>query len=372
MVDLRFQEGVQSFDLRRERKVGQVMRWAQVTRVAFVTGLDRTGVPVACAVRPRGHILQVTHGKGETPRAAALSAVAEAAELHASERIAPSDCLSASEAELSTRGVVVMRPAPPDLRGVHLQRAWRKGEDLVTGGPVWVLATDVHCPGPQGPLLGVPGHSWTSNGLGAGLTVAAATRHALLELFERDQLARQLPSGWTPAAVDRRRLSERAQQKSAPRTETWVRKLERRGFEVHLFWVSEFPLPVAAALLFDCERGPVPLTAGYACRETLDEALLAALLEAAQSRATDIHGAREDIGPMPADQVDALREMAREAGAGRRRREGRPSKLSRPAELRALARGLATPIARVLLTRPEDPLQIVRLVAPSLQLSELL
>ena len=35
-----------------------------VTRIARLTGLDRTGIEVASAVRPRGHILQVSNGKG--------------------------------------------------------------------------------------------------------------------------------------------------------------------------------------------------------------------------------------------------------------------------------------------------------------------
>src|SRR5687768_2806189 len=58
-----------------------------VTRVARVTGLDRTGVEVACAVRPLGHVLQVTQGKGPTFEHAAATALSEAAELWASEQV---------------------------------------------------------------------------------------------------------------------------------------------------------------------------------------------------------------------------------------------------------------------------------------------
>ena len=48
-------------------------------------------------------------------------------------------------------------------------------------------------------------------------------------------------------------------------------------------------------MIVDEQGGPVPAAAGYACRLSRDGALLAALLEAAQSRATEIHGAREDV-----------------------------------------------------------------------------
>ena len=55
-----------------------------VTRVARVTGLDRAGVEVACAIRPQGHVLQVSNGKGERFVDAVRGAVLEAAELFAS------------------------------------------------------------------------------------------------------------------------------------------------------------------------------------------------------------------------------------------------------------------------------------------------
>src|SRR5947208_11733958 len=45
--------------------VDALQRAIGVTRVARVTGLDRSGIEVACAVRPLGHVLQVANGKGE-------------------------------------------------------------------------------------------------------------------------------------------------------------------------------------------------------------------------------------------------------------------------------------------------------------------
>ena len=51
-----------------------------VTRLARLTGLDRLGVEVVGAVRPRGHVLQVSQGKGRTLEAARWSALGEAIE----------------------------------------------------------------------------------------------------------------------------------------------------------------------------------------------------------------------------------------------------------------------------------------------------
>src|SRR5437773_12007187 len=72
-----------------------------VTRVARVTGLDRSGVEVACAVRPGGHVLQVSNGKGETWEEARATALSEAAELWAAER--PRGLVYGSRRELGSK-----------------------------------------------------------------------------------------------------------------------------------------------------------------------------------------------------------------------------------------------------------------------------
>ena len=58
----------------------EVARTIGVTRVARVTNLDRTGMEVACAIRPSGHVLQVCNGKGETFEDASAGAILEAAD----------------------------------------------------------------------------------------------------------------------------------------------------------------------------------------------------------------------------------------------------------------------------------------------------
>src|SRR5271155_3796337 len=67
-----------------------VPAWARaigVTRVARVTGLDRCGVEVACAIRPAGQVLQVSNGKGTTFRDAKAAALSEALELWSCENV---------------------------------------------------------------------------------------------------------------------------------------------------------------------------------------------------------------------------------------------------------------------------------------------
>ena len=52
-----------------------------ITRCANVTGLDRIGIPVYCAIRPNGADLQVSNGKGINHQAAQVSALMEGIEI---------------------------------------------------------------------------------------------------------------------------------------------------------------------------------------------------------------------------------------------------------------------------------------------------
>ncbi|MDX2008841.1 MAG: YcaO-like family protein [Myxococcaceae bacterium] len=247
-----------------------------ITRLARVTGMDRTGVEVFAAIRPDGHVLQVTQGKGRDLSSAAWSAVGEAAELAAAEQVDPSRLLFCRGDELD--GLV--------LDDDGLARAWVQGHRLSDGARVWVPAERVHCPPGGRVWLGPSTQSWSSNGLGAHRDRPRAVRQAVLEVWERHALATALPDGWTPRAVRSRAVRWRS---------ALVNQLEARGFVVVPCVLAEAPLPLAGVLVFERDGGAVPLTAGYACRLTATAALEAALLEAAQSRLTEIHGAREDV-----------------------------------------------------------------------------
>ena len=282
-----------------------------VTRIARVTGLDRTGVEVACAVRPGGHVLQVSNGKGRTFAQAARSALSEAAELAECERVPLPLLKFGTPDALAEAGLRVLAlPAPVDTEGVV--RAWVAGRGLASGKETWVPAQAVYCPPAEVPL-GPALYRWTSNGVAAHPARAEALRHALREVVERDQLARALPRGWTPSEARKRHFA--VGSLPAP-VAALVRQLESRGFAVGLFDLRParggLGVPVAGALLVDRAGGPVGLTAGYAASARWDTALEGALREAAQSRLTDIHGAREDVAHGgAADAEEVLRWLAR-------------------------------------------------------------
>ena len=247
----------------RAPRSAEVRQALGVTRVARLTALDRCGVEVATAVRPAGHVLQVTQGKGLSYAGAVASALGEAAELAAAETVTG------------------------DALQFHDGRAWAEAETLGAPSAYELVPADAVWCAPFGSTwLGPVSSDWSTNGLASHTTRSAAIEHAVLELIERDALARALPLGWTVKAAAKRRVRAESPLVSA---------VEARGFEVLAFDLSVGVVPVAGVLLFDLEGGLVPLTAGYAARRTGELAIEAALLEAAQSRLTEIHGAREDV-----------------------------------------------------------------------------
>jgi ribosomal protein S12 methylthiotransferase accessory factor len=271
----------------------------------------------------------------------------------------------------------------------ELRVAWRAGLDLRTGGPVLVPACAVHVPPPGGASLGPALLRWTSNGMGASPDPAAALLHALLEAIERDRVARALREGFTGRELSRRLLDPRSLARTAPRTAALAGRLEAADLRVFLLDLSfdalrgralereraSLGLPAAAALLLDAEGSAVPVAAGYACRLSRDAALEAALLEAAQSRATEIQGAREDVAVSDRTAAEPLRRLLERARA--RRPAAALPRLGAPdprAAVRAVVRRLSRAGFRAVnVSLPGPPgVAVRRAIVPGLLLSELL
>ncbi|NOJ81677.1 YcaO-like family protein [Myxococcus xanthus] len=378
---------------RFQQRLAQAMG---VTRVARVTGLDRTGVEVACAVRPGGHVLQVCNGKGLSYDDAAWGALLETAELWAAETVVPDALVWGSRAELDghlgplwgadelgSAGALVA----PRLWSPQVRCAWLEARELYSGEPVWVPAQGLHVP-PAGSLaLGPVAVAWTSNGSGAHPDAGRALLHALLEATERDQLARMMPEGWTEEVVQRRLLRTPELLELAPAVEALAGPLRERGFGVYLFDATPAArapgavgLPVGAAVLVDLEEGPVPLTAGYACALTREAALLKALLEAAQSRLTDIHGAREDVAAADREAARGFAEACAQARPRRRAADmpdlGAKAKGAAAGQVRQvlarLQRAGFKRAAAVTMLSPVEGLHVQKVVVPGMRISELL
>lgn len=365
-----------------ERALRHAARFG-LTRVAVLTGLDVTGIPVAAAIRPNARSLSVFQGKGATLAAAKASAVMEAAEAWHAETLAV-PLRWGSHARLREGGLALLDPArlprsaaAPDLPAREVPMLWTEGRDLAGGTPLWVpldlVTADYALDGtPSGGFLQA-----TTNGLASGNTRAEALVHALAELAERDAHALWLalpPAARAETAIDPGSIGD-------PLCADLLARFGAAGIAVAIWDItSDLGIPAFRVLALPGREEPgVEAELGLGCHPDPGVALSRALAEAAQSRVTRISGARDDFAPesyaapaRAARHAAALRALAEAAAP--RRRFGDVQGCATPTirgDLALLlsrigAAGLG-PVAWVDLTREEIGIPVVRAVVAGLE-----
>lgn len=261
---------------------------AGITRVADITSLDRVGIPVFSSIRPSAEdgAISVYNGKGSTPTDAKVSAIMEGIERYSSEVhdrdmvVASFEELIGSSTPVDPRDLII--PKRAQTEGIRLP--WVPGYDLVQDEEVMVPAHAVFHPLPR---EYVPLFRTNTNGLASGNTLEEAIFHALAEVIERD--------GWSLAEAARNMGPAVTGITDGPAA-SMLEKFEDAGVEVMIRDItSEFGIPTFAAASDDTQlKDPALLTLGMGTHTSARIALLRALTEVAQSRLTQIHGARED------------------------------------------------------------------------------
>lgn len=260
---------------------------AGITRVADITGLDRLGIPVFSCIRPVAAegAISVYNGKGATPIAARVSAIMEGLERYSAE---PHD------RELLTmpyEQIRLIHPAIhpeclilPDYSQHEWPIPWFQAYDLIKRQEVWVPAHAIFHPLPR--LYGKLFRTST-NGIASGNTLEEAIFHALSEIIERDAWSLVEASNKAgPVITDI----------THPISIDLLQKFKEAGIDVILRDItSDLGIPTVAAVSDDTElQDPTLLCIGMGSHLCPEIAILRALTEVAQSRATQIHGARED------------------------------------------------------------------------------
>lgn len=254
---------------------------AGVARVTGLTRLDAIGVPVVGVTRRDASpgSVSVYSAAAPTRAGAELRALAEAVERWAAE---PERGHALRTTPVRPVPLELLSPSAPDAPA----GPWLEGFALDGSGPRDLPAHSVLFPLPP-PWPAAP----QTSGLAWGLEPEGATRRALLELVERDAESRLLCLLATGAAPEHD-LDRRALDAWTQRTLT---RLEAAGVRVTLVDLThDLGAPVVLCALVDPEG---PVHQGVAARTTAHAAGRAALLEALQSRAVDLQGAREDIAP---------------------------------------------------------------------------
>lgn len=308
-----------------------------ISRLADTSGMDTPGAPTASATKPgTSDVIWVYSGKGRSQSQARVTAIME--------------CLERSGAVWPPEaGWVTETPAV--LKRTHDvwdpgRFTYRRRENVAADDPqVWVEATKLT--GDRGPVMvpadlcfngrrppGLPPSPFllsTSNGLAASFRLEDALAHGLAEVIERDVIscaevrASHLGFRFLAAVAERFGLATSTLGRFADNIDLAVTieldSLPETAREIVLCYKAvgldlvvkmlpnDFDLPaygVAAVQEADFTRHLG--CAGYAVRTSSAAALEAALLELAQTRATDLQGAREDRHEVEKQRLDHVPE----------------------------------------------------------------
>lgn len=270
-----------------------------ITRIANITGLDTLGIPVMIAIRPNAKNLSTSQGKGLTLELAKISALMESIELWHAENLPPAD-FSASYDELKPHQNCLN---PADFCTSSLYEytrlnehsfQWFRAQDLLTQKTIYipgpVLSLDTTQPRLVDSLF-----SASTNGLASGNTLAEATCHALLEIIERDCIARWQalePTQQLETALDLTSIS-------SPDIQTLIQTCHANDTQI-ILWDLTSPLGIPAYQCVITDNSLARSTnvfSGKGAHLSKDIALIRAITEAAQIRLTYIAGVRDDIFP---------------------------------------------------------------------------
>ncbi|HEY3419249.1 MAG TPA: YcaO-related McrA-glycine thioamidation protein [Methanomassiliicoccales archaeon] len=273
-------------------RIEPLIKKAGISRVADITGLDRIGIPVFSTIRPSAETgaISIYNGKGLTPTQARISAIMEGIERYSAEmhgdvlvRELMDDMLAKGNA-LDPRELIL--PIYTKMRLKDMPIAWSKGTDIGDDREILVPASAVFHPYSSSADLTL--FRSNTNGLASGNTLPEATLHGLCEVVERD--------AWSLSEVKRKVVSDITIGEEKGLLKDTLERFTSKGVEVHLKnLTSDIGMPVIAAAADDVQLQDAGLlTLGIGAHPSPRVAALKALTEVAQSRLTQIHGARED------------------------------------------------------------------------------
>jgi ribosomal protein S12 methylthiotransferase accessory factor len=266
-------------------RVEAKMPAAGITRVADITNLDRIGIPVFSSIRPmadRGAI-SVYNGKGATPTEAKVSAMMEGLERYSAE-VLDRELSLARFAELGTSALDPSDLILPAGADANAEIPWVPGWNIMNDEEILVPANAVFHPLPSDykRLFRT-----NTSGLASGNEIEEAIFHGLAEVIERD--------AWALVEAARN-MGPLISDIGDGLAGSLLDKFRRAEVEVYLRDItSDIGIPTCAAAADDIRlRDPTLLTTGMGTHTSASVAVLRALTEVAQSRLTQIHGARED------------------------------------------------------------------------------
>ncbi len=288
------------------------LKIAGITRIADITDLDRIGLPIYTAIRPTAEegAVSIYAGKGISKDHAKASAMMEGFERYSAERHDADETVIATIPEIAEKGNYIepktlnlnQNLEKKDLSNIQLE--WTLTHDLISNEDYYVPSNAVFHPYTNNTVENL--FKSNTNGLASGNILEEAILHGMFEVIERDAWSIFELTHKNYAQIDLDSIESEVVNDT-------IDKFESQGIKIKLMdFTADINIPTIAASADDTiTKDAGLLTLGMGTHLDPEVAILRALTEVAQSRATQINGAREDT---------VRADFAREAGYERMKR----------------------------------------------------
>ncbi|MDL2246893.1 YcaO-related McrA-glycine thioamidation protein [Methanobrevibacter sp. OttesenSCG-928-K11] len=269
------------------------LKIAGITRITEITDLDRIGIPVFSAIRPTSEegSISIYSGKGVDTTQAKASAMMEGFERYSAEKQENDDIILGTIDEISNYGNPINiedlnLPKSTELKDIELE--WNKAIDIIDEKEYYVPSNSIYHPYTPSKNTNSLFKSNT-NGIASGNSLEEAILHGIYELIERD--------AWSIFELTKKNKKEINKESiTSPLVNNLLDKFEKESINIKLLdLTADIGISTIAASSDDTLlKDPALLTLGVGTHLNPEIAISRALTEVAQSRATQIHGARED------------------------------------------------------------------------------
>ncbi|MCC7553581.1 MAG: YcaO-related McrA-glycine thioamidation protein [Methanobacteriaceae archaeon] len=270
------------------RKFEDKLKIAGVTRVTDITDLDRINIPVFSAIRPTAEdgSVSVYAGKGINKSHAKASAIMEAYERYSAER-QDIDIIFKENLENTINPNSLNLEKNIDLNE-NIELEWTKTKDIISDEEFLIPSNAIYHPyTPKNKEFQL--FKSNTNGLASGNNLEEAILHGIFEVIERD--------AWSIFELTKKNKKEINKSTiTSHLVNDLLDKFNSESIDIKILDITaDLDIPTVAAISDDTLlKDPALLTIGVGTHLNPEIAILRALTEVAQSRATQIHGARED------------------------------------------------------------------------------
>ena len=292
----RVKDPVDTYDSNEEK-----LRTAGITRITEITHLDRVKIPVFSSIRPTAQSggVSVYAGKGATVEQARASAMMEGFERYSAEKqdIDQEKISISTYNEIKNESVLnpndLLLPKSFENQNIEMQKLeWIEAEEIISESPILVPANAVfhpYIPNREIKPSAMAMFKGNTNGLASGNVIEEAVLHGIFEVVERD--------AWSIFELTKRNKKQIDLDTIENETvNELVEKFTEQGIKIKLMDITaDLKIPTIVASADDTVlKDAALLTLGVGTHLNPEIAAIRALSEVAQSRATQIHGTRED------------------------------------------------------------------------------